>query len=75
MQDSWHTWSYFKYTPKKNIVTRKDKRLYWEMIKMEIGDFGICFCKRLSEGKKRREIDLFCKNWMRFLIEILRIQS
>ena len=39
----------------------EDKRLYWEMIKLEIRDFCICFSKWLSRGKKESEIDLLCK--------------
>ena len=38
-----------------------DKRLYWEMIKMEIRDFCIRFSKRLAKTKRKREIDLLCK--------------
>jgi len=38
-----------------------DKRLYWEMIKMEIRDFWIRFSKRLAKVKRKREIDLLCK--------------
>lgn len=38
-----------------------DKRLYWEMIKMEIRDFCIRFSKRLAKSKKSREINLLCK--------------
>lgn len=39
----------------------KDKRLYWEMIKMEIRDFCIRFSKRRAKAKREREIDLLCK--------------
>ena len=38
-----------------------DKRLYWEMIKMEIRDFCIRFAKRLSKNRKNKEIDLLRK--------------
>ena len=38
-----------------------DKRLYWEMIKMEIRDFCIRFSKRFAKTKKKRETDLLCK--------------
>ena len=38
-----------------------DKRLYWEMIKMEIRDFCIRFAKRLSKNKKTKEMDLLRK--------------
>ena len=31
------------------------KKLYWEMIKMEIRDFSICFSKRLAHRKKPTE--------------------
>ena len=55
-----HLKSFLIHAKEKHYDT-KDKRLYWEMIKMEIRDFGIRFSKRLSEGKKRREIDLLCK--------------
>ena len=55
-----HLKSFLIHAKEKHCDT-KDKRLYWEMIKMEIRDFGIRFSKRLSEGKKRREIDLLCK--------------
>lgn len=37
------------------------KKLYWEMIKMEIRDFSIRFSKRLAQGKKTTEIHLLCK--------------
>ena len=39
----------------------EDKRLHWEVVKLEIRDFCIRFSKRLSKGKKGREIDLLCK--------------
>ena len=39
----------------------EDKRLYWEMIKMEIRDFCIRFSKRLAKASKKKEIDLLCK--------------
>ena len=39
----------------------KDKRLYWEMIKMEIRDFCIRFSKRRAKAKREREIDLLCE--------------
>ena len=38
-----------------------DKRLYWEMIKMEIRDFCIRFSKHLPKTKRKGEIDLLCK--------------
>ena len=38
-----------------------DKRLYWEMIKMEIRDFCIRFAKRLSKNRKNKEMDLLRK--------------
>ena len=38
----------------------EDKRLYWEMIKLEIRDFCIRFFKRISKDKKGKEIDLIC---------------
>ena len=37
------------------------KKLYWEMIKMEIRDFSIRFSKRLAHRKKPTEISLLCK--------------
>ena len=39
----------------------KDKRLYWEMIKMEIRDFCIRFSKQVAKAKRKREIDLLSK--------------
>ena len=39
----------------------EDKRLYWEMIKMEIRDFCIRFSKRLAKANKKKEIDLLCR--------------
>ncbi|KAL9978081.1 hypothetical protein ACROYT_G015562 [Oculina patagonica] len=38
-----------------------DKRLYWEMVKMEIRDFCIRFAKRLSKNRKTKEMDLLRK--------------
>ena len=38
-----------------------DKRLYWEVIKMEIMDFCIRFAKRLSKNRKNKEMDLLRK--------------
>ena len=38
-----------------------DKRLYWEMIKVEIRDFCIRFSKHLPKTKRKGEIDLLCK--------------
>jgi len=39
----------------------EDKRIHWEMIKLEIRDFCIRFSKRISKEKKGKEIDLLCK--------------
>ena len=39
----------------------EDKRLLWEKIKLEIRDFCIRFCKRISKDKKGKEIDLLCQ--------------
>ena len=39
----------------------EDKRLYWEMIKMEIRDFCIRSSKRLAKANKKKEIDLLCR--------------
>ena len=46
---------------KENHRDTNDKRLYWEMIKMEIRDFCIRFSKGLAKAKRKREIDLLCK--------------
>ena len=32
-----------------------DKRLYWDMLKMEIRSFTICFCKQIAKNKKNEE--------------------
>ena len=39
----------------------KDKKLYWEMIKMEIRMFCIPFCKRLAKSNRSKEIELLRK--------------
>ena len=46
---------------KENHRDTNDKRLYWEMIKMEIRDFCIRFSKGLAKAKRKREMDLLCK--------------
>lgn len=46
---------------KEKYCDIKDKRFYWEMIKMEIRDFCSCFFKWCVKVKREREIDLFCK--------------
>ena len=33
----------------------QDKRLYWDMLKMEIRSFTICFCKQFAKNKKNEE--------------------
>ena len=52
---------FFLLQAKEKHSGTSDKRLYWEMIKMEIRDFCIRFSKRLSKSKKSREINLLCK--------------
>ena len=46
---------------KEKYRDTKDKRLYWDMIKMEIRDFCTRFSKQVTKAKRRREIDLLCK--------------
>ena len=52
---------FFLLQAKEKHSGTSDKRLYWEMIKMEIRDFCIRFSKRLAKSKKSREINLLCK--------------
>ena len=33
----------------------RDKRLYWDMLKMEIRSFTICYCKQIAKNKKNEE--------------------
>ena len=48
---------YIKYAAEKHkeII---DKRLFWEMIKMEIRTFSIRFSKRIAKKKRQKELDL-----------------
>ena len=42
-----------EYKGKHNYL--EDKRLYWDMLKMEIRSFTICYCKRVAKEKKDEE--------------------
>ena len=33
----------------------QDKRLYWDMLKMEIRSFTICYCKQIAKNKRNEE--------------------
>lgn len=36
----------------ENYSCLQDKRLYWDMLKMEITSFTICLCKQVAKNKK-----------------------
>ena len=55
-----HLKFFLKYANEKHRDI-EDKRLHWEMIKLEIRDFCIRSSKRISKEKKGKEIDLLCK--------------
>ena len=52
---------FFLIHAKEKHSNTKDKRLFWEMIKMEIRDFCIRFTKRLSKNKRSQEMNLLRK--------------
>ena len=52
---------FFLIYPKEKHCDVEDKRLHWEMIKLEIRDFCIRFPKWIFKDKKGKEIDLPCK--------------
>ena len=42
-----------EYKEKYNYL--QDKRLYWDMLKMEIRSFTICYCKKIAKNKRNEE--------------------
>ena len=42
-----------EYKEKYNYLV--NKRIYWDMLKMEIRSFTICYCKRITKEKKNEE--------------------
>ena len=42
-----------EYKEKYNYL--QDKRLYWDMLKMELRSFAICYCKKIAKNKRNEE--------------------
>ena len=42
-----------EYKEKYNYL--QDKRLHWDMLKMEIRSFTICYCKKIAKNKRNEE--------------------